>query len=126
MLRTTGYAVNDLIPPRALTNALADPRRTTRITTLEPILVGVPLREPVSGVHGVTAIQRSVLVRCCMVQDFRDVWEENVLNNGRRALSPHLGHVIGPLSSLNRQGQLDFTFALVAVVLVHGHGWSSS
>jgi L-alanine-DL-glutamate epimerase-like enolase superfamily enzyme len=33
------------------------------ITTLEPVLVGVPLREPVSGVHGVTTIQQSVLVR---------------------------------------------------------------
>src|SRR5262249_34783352 len=32
------------------------------------------------------------------VQDFREVWEENVLNNGRRALPPHLGHLIGPLS----------------------------
>ena len=32
------------------------------------------------------------------VQDFREVWEENVLNNGRRPLPPHLGHLIGPLS----------------------------
>ncbi len=34
-----------------------------KITTIEPILVDVPLREPVSGVHGTTAVQRSVLVR---------------------------------------------------------------
>ena len=34
-----------------------------RITGIEPILVDVPLREPVQGVHGVTAVQRSVLVR---------------------------------------------------------------
>ena len=33
------------------------------IAALEPMLVGVPLREPVSGVHGVTTIQQSVLVR---------------------------------------------------------------
>ena len=33
-----------------------------RIKTIEPILVDVPLREPVRGVHGVTAVQRSVLV----------------------------------------------------------------
>jgi len=34
-----------------------------RVTTVEPILVGVPLRAPVSGVHGVTTLQQSVLVR---------------------------------------------------------------
>jgi muconate cycloisomerase len=34
-----------------------------RIIALEPILVDVPLREPVHGVHGTTALQRSVLVR---------------------------------------------------------------
>jgi muconate cycloisomerase len=34
-----------------------------KITAVEPILVDVPLREPVSGVHGVTSVQRSVLVR---------------------------------------------------------------
>jgi muconate cycloisomerase len=34
-----------------------------RIAGIEPILVDVPLREPVHGVHGVTAVQRSVLVR---------------------------------------------------------------
>jgi L-alanine-DL-glutamate epimerase-like enolase superfamily enzyme len=34
-----------------------------RIATVEPILVDVPLREPVHGVHGTTAVQRSVLVR---------------------------------------------------------------
>jgi muconate cycloisomerase len=33
-----------------------------RITEIDPILVDVPLREPVKGVHGVTAVQRSVLV----------------------------------------------------------------
>ena len=34
-----------------------------RIRAVEPVLVDVPLREPVHGVHGVTAVQRSVLVR---------------------------------------------------------------
>jgi len=34
-----------------------------RITGLEAFVVDVPLREPVRGVHGVTAVQRSVLVR---------------------------------------------------------------
>ncbi len=34
-----------------------------RVAGIEPILVDVPLREPVHGVHGVTAVQRSVLVR---------------------------------------------------------------
>ncbi len=34
-----------------------------RITAVEPCIVEVPLRRPVRGVHGVTAVQRSVLVR---------------------------------------------------------------
>ena len=34
-----------------------------RIVSIEPILVDVPLAEPVHGVHGVTTVQRSVLVR---------------------------------------------------------------
>ena len=34
-----------------------------RITTIEAMLVDVPLRAPVHGVHGVAAVQRSVLVR---------------------------------------------------------------
>jgi L-alanine-DL-glutamate epimerase-like enolase superfamily enzyme len=34
-----------------------------RITAIEPVLVDVPLRAPVHGVHGTTAVQRSVLVR---------------------------------------------------------------
>ena len=34
-----------------------------RIVAIEPIIVDVPLREPVQGVHGTTAMQRSVLVR---------------------------------------------------------------
>lgn len=34
-----------------------------KITAIEPMLVNVPLREPVRGVHGVTALQESVLVR---------------------------------------------------------------
>jgi len=29
-----------------------------RIAGIEPILVDVPLREPVHGVHGITAVQR--------------------------------------------------------------------
>jgi L-alanine-DL-glutamate epimerase-like enolase superfamily enzyme len=36
---------------------------TMRIVAVEPILVDVPLREPVRGVHGITALQRSLLVR---------------------------------------------------------------
>ena len=34
-----------------------------RVAGIEPILVEVPLREPVHGVHGVAAVQRSALVR---------------------------------------------------------------
>jgi L-alanine-DL-glutamate epimerase-like enolase superfamily enzyme len=34
-----------------------------RIVAVEPLLVDVPLREPVHGVHGITTVQRSVLVR---------------------------------------------------------------
>lgn len=34
-----------------------------RIVDIEPILLDVPLREPVHGVHGVTSVQRSALVR---------------------------------------------------------------
>jgi L-alanine-DL-glutamate epimerase-like enolase superfamily enzyme len=34
-----------------------------RITEIEPIIVEVPTREPVSGVHGIARSQRSVLVR---------------------------------------------------------------
>src|SRR4030095_14694557 len=37
-------------------------RDVMRVKAIEPILVEVPLREPVRGVHGVTAVQRSVLV----------------------------------------------------------------
>lgn len=33
-----------------------------RITHIEPMVVEIPLREPVTGVHGVTAVQKSVLV----------------------------------------------------------------
>jgi len=40
-----------------------DPPGSVRITAIEPMVVDVPLRAPVSGVHGVTAVQRSVLVR---------------------------------------------------------------
>jgi L-Ala-D/L-Glu epimerase len=38
-------------------------RMTMRVVAVEPILVDVPLRDPVHGVHGITASQRSVLVR---------------------------------------------------------------
>jgi len=34
-----------------------------RITAIEPIIVDIPTRDPVKGVHGVTRAQRSVLVR---------------------------------------------------------------
>jgi L-alanine-DL-glutamate epimerase-like enolase superfamily enzyme len=34
-----------------------------RIAAVEPVIVDVPTREPVKGVHGVTRTQRSVLVR---------------------------------------------------------------
>ena len=33
------------------------------ITAIEPVLVDVPLRAPVHGVHGIAAVQRSLLVR---------------------------------------------------------------
>ena len=34
-----------------------------RITAVEPILVDVPLRAPVHGVHGIASVQRSLIVR---------------------------------------------------------------
>src|SRR5438045_78097 len=34
-----------------------------RIVQIEPMIVEIPLREPVTGVHGVTSVQSSVLVR---------------------------------------------------------------
>jgi muconate cycloisomerase len=34
-----------------------------RVTAVEPVLVEIPLRQPVKGVHGVTAVQKSVVVR---------------------------------------------------------------
>ena len=34
-----------------------------RIAEIEPMIVEVPLREPVTGVHGVTSLQRSLVVR---------------------------------------------------------------
>lgn len=34
-----------------------------RIVQIEPTIVEIPLREPVTGVHGVTSVQQSVLVR---------------------------------------------------------------
>jgi len=40
-----------------------DGRVPMRIVEIEPMIVEVPLREPVTGVHGVTAVQQSVLVR---------------------------------------------------------------
>jgi len=40
-----------------------------RITAVEPIIVEVPTREPVKGVHGVTSVQRSVLVRLATDRD---------------------------------------------------------
>src|SRR5881296_2509945 len=38
-------------------------RRAMRVATVTPILADVPLASPVRGVHGTTAVQRSVLVR---------------------------------------------------------------
>ncbi len=40
-----------------------------RITAVEPIIVEIPTREPVQGVHGVTRAQRSVLVRLATDRD---------------------------------------------------------
>jgi muconate cycloisomerase len=34
-----------------------------RIVAIEPVVVDVPLKEPVHGVHGLTSVQRSVLVK---------------------------------------------------------------
>ena len=47
-----------------MTNPLAEAilAAPMRIIALEPILIGIPLRQPVSGVHGATTLQRSVLV----------------------------------------------------------------
>ena len=39
------------------------PRPAMSIATIEPAVVDVPLATPVQGVHGPTAVQRSVLVR---------------------------------------------------------------
>ena len=48
----------------ALTTLSADAMlAVVRITAIEPILVDVPLRAPVHSVHGIAAVQRSVLVR---------------------------------------------------------------
>lgn len=44
-----------------------------RIAAIEPILVDVPLRAPVHGVHGTTTVQRSVLV-CVTGSDGREGW----------------------------------------------------
>ncbi len=38
-------------------------RQAMRVATVTPVLVDVPLVSPVRGVHGTTAVQRSVLVR---------------------------------------------------------------
>jgi muconate cycloisomerase len=47
-----------------LTPRLADAMLgLVRITAIEPILVDVPLRAPVHGVHGIASVQRSLLVR---------------------------------------------------------------
>lgn len=40
-----------------------------RITAIEPIIVDIPMRDPVKGVHGVTRAQRSVLVRLATERD---------------------------------------------------------
>ena len=47
-----------------------------RITEIEPMLVEVPLKTPVHGVHGITAMQRSILVRAASdegVEGYGDV-----------------------------------------------------
>ncbi len=44
-----------------------------RITAIEPILVDVPLKSPVQGVHGRTSVQRSALVRLS-VADALEGW----------------------------------------------------
>lgn len=36
-----------------------------RIAVVEPIIIDVPTRAPVIGVHGITQAQRSILVRVC-------------------------------------------------------------
>jgi L-Ala-D/L-Glu epimerase len=47
-----------------LTTSVVDPMLwPVRITAVEPILVDVPLKTPVHGVHGIAAVQRSLLVR---------------------------------------------------------------
>jgi muconate cycloisomerase len=44
-----------------------------RIVQIEPMIVEVPLREPVTGVHGITSVQSSVLVRV-VTDDGVDGW----------------------------------------------------
>ena len=44
-----------------------------RIVQIEPIIVEIPLREPVTGVHGVTSVQSSVLVHV-VADDGVDGW----------------------------------------------------
>src|SRR2546425_2554153 len=46
--------------PRA--SAMLSPQ-TMRIAAIDPLVVHVPLRAPVQGVHGETTVQQSVLVR---------------------------------------------------------------
>ena len=53
---TSGCAALTTLPADAMLGLV-------RITALEAILVDVPFRAPVSGVHGTAAVQRSLLVR---------------------------------------------------------------
>jgi len=92
-----------------------------RIAGLEAFVVDVPLREPVRGVHGVTAVQRSVLVRARLdggaegwgnvdpTPGYSAMSAEDV-QRAVQALAPHLAG----LDAFNIRRALDAMDAVVA------------
>ena len=109
-----------------------------RLVGIEPIVVDVPLREPVHGVHGVATVQRSVLVRA-VSDDGGEGWGNVDPTPGYSAMSPGEVHDtvqrIGPaLSDADKQGGLLRTLAMVEcaaaaglrVVIGHGFGLTFS
>lgn len=75
-----------------------------RITAVEPIVVDIPMHDPVKGVHGVTSAQRSVLVR--LVTDHDLVGWGNV--------DPVPGY------TLMSAGDIDAAIRLMAPALIDG------
>src|SRR5262245_56320896 len=71
---------------------------TMRIAAIESMLVDVPLREPVHGVHGQTAVQRSVLVRV-RAEDGAEGWGNVDPTIGYSAVSAeHVHATVGTLA----------------------------